>query len=117
MHPFVHAFSPAIAPPWETKTDFDAFHTHRPPLLRHGEGTPRQAQGHGGHRPCNTTRADATAQPGGHVLDWKAGECEPIPGKTMPKLVTGGARLLRRSPTRWPRSGRWWKASGSPPRA
>ena len=27
------------------------------------------------------------AQPGGVVRDWKAGECEPIPGETMPKLV------------------------------
>ena len=26
MHPFVHAFSPAIAPPWQTRTDFAAFH-------------------------------------------------------------------------------------------
>ncbi|MER5424740.1 nitrate reductase subunit alpha [Streptosporangium roseum] len=26
MHPFVHAFNPAIDPPWETRTDFDAFH-------------------------------------------------------------------------------------------
>ncbi|TDD46825.1 nitrate reductase subunit alpha [Nonomuraea terrae] len=26
MHPFVHAFNPAINPPWETKTDFAAFH-------------------------------------------------------------------------------------------
>ncbi|WP_372455817.1 nitrate reductase subunit alpha [Nonomuraea sediminis] len=26
MHPFVHAFNPAISPPWQTKTDFDAFH-------------------------------------------------------------------------------------------
>jgi nitrate reductase alpha subunit len=26
MHPFVHAFTPAIDPPWEAKTDFDAFH-------------------------------------------------------------------------------------------
>src|ERR671916_1022334 len=26
MHPYVHAFSPAISPPWETRTDFDAFH-------------------------------------------------------------------------------------------
>ena len=25
MHPFVHSFNPAIAPPWETRTDFDAF--------------------------------------------------------------------------------------------
>lgn len=26
MHPFVHAFTPAIDPPWEARTDFDAFH-------------------------------------------------------------------------------------------
>lgn len=25
MHPFVHAFTPAIAPPWEARSDFDAF--------------------------------------------------------------------------------------------
>lgn len=25
MHPFVHAFSPAIDPPWEARTDFEAF--------------------------------------------------------------------------------------------
>ncbi|MGH6656226.1 MAG: nitrate reductase subunit alpha, partial [Actinocrinis sp.] len=27
MHPFVHSFNPAIAPPWETRTDFDVFKT------------------------------------------------------------------------------------------
>ncbi len=25
MHPFVHSFNPAIAPPWQTRTDFDTF--------------------------------------------------------------------------------------------
>jgi len=28
-----------------------------------------------------------TAQPGGRVLDWQAGECPAVPGKTMPNLV------------------------------
>jgi nitrate reductase alpha subunit len=27
------------------------------------------------------------ATPHGRVLDWKKGECEPIPGTTMPRLV------------------------------
>lgn len=87
MHPFVHAFSPAISPPWETKTDFDAFH-------RIARGFSWLAEKHLGKRkdivamPLQHDSADATAQPGGHVLDWKAGECEPIPGKTMPRLVT-----------------------------
>ena len=26
MHPFVHAFTPAIDPPWEAKSDFELFH-------------------------------------------------------------------------------------------
>ncbi len=86
MHPFVHAFSPAISPPWETKTDFDAFH-------RIARGFSWLAEKHLGKRkdivavPLLHDTNDATAQPGGRVLDWKAGECEPIPGKTMPRLI------------------------------
>ncbi|MFH8796496.1 nitrate reductase subunit alpha [Streptomyces sp. NPDC017941] len=26
MHPYVHAFSPAIVPPWQARTDFEIFH-------------------------------------------------------------------------------------------
>ncbi|MBJ8348797.1 nitrate reductase subunit alpha [Antrihabitans sp. YC2-6] len=87
MHPFVHAFSPAISPPWETKTDFEAFH-------RIARGFSWLAEKHLGVRkdvvavPLIHDTNDATAQPGGRVLDWKAGECEPIPGKTMPRLIT-----------------------------
>ncbi|MGB8502172.1 molybdopterin dinucleotide binding domain-containing protein, partial [Mycobacterium sp.] len=86
MHPFVHAFSPAISPPWETKTDFEAFH-------RIARGFSWLAEKHLGKRkdivavPLLHDSADATAQPRGRVLDWKAGECEPIPGRTMPRLV------------------------------
>ncbi len=86
MHPFVHAFSPAISPPWETKTDFEAFH-------RISRGFSWLAEKHLGKRrdiiavPLQHDTNDATAQPGGIVRDWKAGECEPIPGKTMPRLV------------------------------
>ena len=86
MHPYVHAFSPAISPPWETKTDFEAFH-------RIARGFSWLAEKHLGVRqdivavPLMHDTADATAQPGGRVRDWKAGECEPIPGKTMPRLI------------------------------
>jgi nitrate reductase alpha subunit len=31
--------------------------------------------------------ADELAQPGGVVADWTRGECEPVPGVTMPKMV------------------------------
>jgi nitrate reductase alpha subunit len=87
MHPFVHSFNPAIAPPWETKTDFDAF-------TAIARDFSRLAQGHLGKRtdivalPLMHDTPDELAQPGGVVLDWAAGDCEPVPGVTMPKLVT-----------------------------
>ncbi len=86
MHPFVHAFSPAIAPPWQTRTDFDIFHTI-------AAGFSRLAATHLGVRrdviaaPLAHDTADEMAQPHGRVRDWKAGECEPVPGRTMPKLI------------------------------
>ena len=37
--------------------------------------------------PLTHDTPDAMATPHGVVTDWKAGECEPVPGETMPKLV------------------------------
>ncbi|WP_443080139.1 molybdopterin dinucleotide binding domain-containing protein [Streptomyces sp. P9-A2] len=87
MHPFVHAFNPAIPPPWQTRSDWDAFHTIAKEFSR-------QAAGHLGERtdvvaaPLLHDTPDELANPHGRVRDWKAGECEPVPGRTMPKLVT-----------------------------
>ena len=87
MHPFVHSFNPAIAPPWETRTDFDVFKTI-------AEAFSRLAAEHLGTRtdviaaPLLHDTADELAQPAGIVRDWKHGECDPIPGVTMPQLVT-----------------------------
>ena len=36
MHPFVHAFTPAIAPPWQARTDYDTFLDHRRQVQRTG---------------------------------------------------------------------------------
>ena len=86
MHPYVHAFTPAIDPPWETRSDYDIF-----------QGLARRvgelAEGH-----LDTVRdlvavpllhdtADEMAVPGGVVQDWRAGEVDLIPGKTAPKFV------------------------------
>jgi nitrate reductase alpha subunit len=87
MHPFVHSFNPAIAPPWETRTDFEAF------TLIAAEFS-RLAAASLGKRtdviaaPLMHDTPDELAQPGGRVLDWKADECEPVPGVSMPRLVT-----------------------------
>ncbi|HMM48128.1 MAG TPA: nitrate reductase subunit alpha [Miltoncostaeaceae bacterium] len=86
MHPFVHAFSPAINPPWETKTDWDIF-------VRISETFSRLAERHLGVQrdvvvaPLLHDTPDELAQIAAPVRDWKHGECEPIPGQTMPKLI------------------------------
>lgn len=86
MHPFVNSFSPAIAPPWQTRTDFDIFHT----LARRFSAL---AATHLGVRkdvvavPLMHDTPDELATPHGRVVDWKDGEVAPVPGKTMPKLV------------------------------
>ncbi|OBH20232.1 nitrate reductase subunit alpha [Mycolicibacter terrae] len=87
MHPFVHSFNPAIAPPWEARTDFDTFAT----IAR---AFSRLASEHLGTRtdviaaPLMHDSADELAQPGGVVADWTRGESDPIPGVTMPRLIT-----------------------------
>ncbi|HEY9438938.1 MAG TPA: nitrate reductase subunit alpha [Streptomyces sp.] len=87
MHPFVNSFNPAISPPWQTRTDWDAFNSI-------AEALSRLAAGHLGTvkdvvaAPLLHDTPDAMATPHGRVLDWKDGQCEPVPGRTMPKLVT-----------------------------
>ena len=86
MHPFVHAFSAAIAPPWETRSDYDAF-------TALAKVFSSLAAGHLGVRhdlvamPLQHDTPGETAQPGGRVLDWAAGQCDPVPGRTMPAFT------------------------------
>ena len=86
LHPFVHSFNEAVPPPWETRTDYEAF-------KRIAQAFSRLAEKHLGVRrdlvaaPLLHDTPDELAQPFGEVRDWRAGECEPIPGKTMPKLL------------------------------
>lgn len=92
MHPFVHPFNPAIAPPWETRTDWDTFKI----IAR------RFAELAAEHLPeaedlvavpLSHDTPDELAQPSGKVRDWRAGEVEAIPGKTMPKLIVVDRRF------------------------
>lgn len=85
MHPFVHAFTPAIDPPWETKTDFDTFH-----LL--AQEFSRQAKTHLGVRkdlvsvPLQHDTPGQLAQPGGTVRDWQDASIPAVPGQNMPNF-------------------------------
>lgn len=83
MHPFVHAFTPAIDPPWETKTDFEMFHL----LAREFS---RMAKTHLGVRrdlvsvPLQHDTPGQLAQPGGIVRDWRDTDIPAVPGQNMP---------------------------------
>ncbi|MDO4919867.1 nitrate reductase subunit alpha [Kocuria sp.] len=85
MHPYVHAFTPAISPPWEAKTDWKLFQ-----LL--ADEVSRLSRGH------LDTRRDVVAtalqhdtpgeiaQPGGHAPEWKGTDLPAVPGKNLPPL-------------------------------
>ena len=86
MHPYVHAFTPAIDPPWETKSDYDIFNDL-------GRRVSEVSEGHLGvvedlmSIPLFHDTPDEMAVPGGVVKDWKAGEVDLIPGVTAPKFI------------------------------
>ncbi|GAB4561548.1 MAG: nitrate reductase subunit alpha [Geothermobacteraceae bacterium] len=85
MHSFIHPLQAAVPPCWESKSDWDIFkglakkvselaETHLPEPVRDIVAVPLQ----------HDTPAEM-AQP--EIRDWSKGECEAIPGKTMPALV------------------------------
>lgn len=82
MHPYVHSFNPAIAPPWQTRTDFDVFHT----LARAFQTL---AADHLGTRedlvavPLLHDTPDELATPHGAVPE----SMGLVPGVSMPRLV------------------------------
>lgn len=85
LHSFIHPLSAAIAPVWESKSDWQIFQiiakkvselaqTYLPTPIKDVINTP-----------LSHDSADEITQP--RMLDWGKGECEPVPGKTMHKLV------------------------------
>ncbi len=86
MHPYVHAFSAATDPPWETLSDFEAFGA----IAR---AFSAMAKRHLGTRSDVVLTAllhdtpDAMIYPDGSENDWLHTGATPIPGRTMPKLT------------------------------
>jgi nitrate reductase alpha subunit len=85
MHPFIHPLSAAVDPAWESRSDWEIY-----------KGIAKKfselATGHLGLEkdlvtlPMQHDSPAELAQPF-DVLDWKRGDCEPVPGKTMPSLL------------------------------
>ncbi|HMN06407.1 MAG TPA: nitrate reductase subunit alpha [Flavobacteriales bacterium] len=85
MHSFIHPLSEAVPPVWEAKTDWQIFQLLAKKV---SELAPRHFP-----KPVKDIvnvalahdSADEITQP--KMQDWWKGECEPIPGKTMHKIV------------------------------
>ncbi len=85
MHSFIHPLSAAIAPVWESKTDWQIFQAI---ARRVSELAPDYFDGPVKdvvNVPLSHDTADEITQP--KLQDWSKGECEPIPGKTMHKIA------------------------------
>ena len=82
MHPFIHPFTPATDPAWEARSNWRQFDG----LARVFS---RLAEKHLGVRRDLVTTAlehdspNELGQPFGLVRDWRKGETEPVPGRTM----------------------------------
>ncbi|MFV0277072.1 MAG: nitrate reductase subunit alpha [Parahaliea sp.] len=84
MHPFIHPLTAATDPAWEARSDWDIYRGIAAAFSR-------VCIGHLGEEtdlvtvPLQHDTPGELAQP--QVQDWKRGECEPVPGKTLPNLV------------------------------
>ncbi len=86
MHSFIHPLSEAVPPVWEAKTDWQIFQIIAQKvseLAKHHLPTPVTDIV---NVPLQHDSADEITQTS--IQDWSKGECEPIPGKTMHKIVT-----------------------------
>ncbi|MDP6374729.1 MAG: nitrate reductase subunit alpha [Pseudomonadales bacterium] len=85
LHSFIHPLSEAVAPVWESKTDWEIFKNI-------AKSTSELAKTH-----FAEPRKDVVALPLAHdtsdeitqprISDWYHGECEPVPGQSMHKLA------------------------------
>ncbi|MUG09957.1 nitrate reductase subunit alpha [Commensalibacter melissae] len=84
MHPFIHPLSEAVQPLWQSKSDWEIFKGLAGKFSE-------LAAGYLGNQkdlvltPLMHDTPQELGQPF-DVKDWKKGECDPIPGKTMPAM-------------------------------
>lgn len=85
MHPFIHPFNAAISPPWQAKSDWNTFQEIAKEFSNlakeHLPETEELMM-----KPLAHDSPDEIAQVHGKIKDWRKGEVEAIPGKTMPNL-------------------------------
>lgn len=85
MHPFIHPLSEAVQPLWESKSDWEIYKCIAKKfseLAKNYLGIQKDVV----LTPLMHDSPQELGQPF-DAKDWKKGECEPIPGKTMPALT------------------------------
>ena len=85
MHSFIHPLGQAIAPVWESKTDWDIFKQIAKATSEMAKTEFAEPQKDIVIAPIAHDSAGEIAQP--IIKDWYKGECEAIPGKTMHKIA------------------------------
>ncbi|MEU1789762.1 nitrate reductase subunit alpha [Streptomyces sparsogenes] len=86
MHPYVHAFTPAIIPPWQARTDFEIFHGLARKLSELAAGHLDVAHDLVACALMHDTPGE-TAQPGGTAPDWRDGRTPAVPGRNLPDFA------------------------------
>ncbi len=86
MHPFIHPLSKAVDPAWESRSDWDIFKGVAQTVSAMAPGV-LDVEKDVVLVPILHDTPNELAMPLG-VTNWKKGECEAIPGKTMPSIVT-----------------------------
>nr|WP_242614236.1 nitrate reductase subunit alpha [Actinomadura roseirufa] len=92
MHPYVHAFSPAISPPWQTRTDFEIFHGLARAFSRLAVGRLDTAHDLVATALQHDTRGEL-AQPGGRVRDWREQRPDGTPAVSATVPIAAGRNL------------------------
>jgi nitrate reductase alpha subunit len=83
MHPFIHPFNPAVDPPWEARTNWDQFKTIAKKFSEMAAIHLSAAKDLVATALLHDSPGEITQE---SVRDWRKGECEAVPGKTMPTL-------------------------------
>lgn len=86
MHPFIHPFNPAISPPWKAKSDWDTFREIAKVFSELAKEHLPEVQKEVLMRPLGHDSEGEIAQEYGKIKDWRTGEVDAIPGKTMPNM-------------------------------
>ncbi|HNL30905.1 MAG TPA: nitrate reductase subunit alpha, partial [Pseudomonadales bacterium] len=84
MHPFIHPLGAAVDPAWESKSDWEIFKA----IAKAFSAVAPEVLGVEKDVVLSPIQHDSAAELAQalDVKDWYLGECEPIPGKTMPQI-------------------------------